>query len=106
MTKQLLGKILSEISEDVLNESLNRFGNLIRADSIVGHEVCIISNTVTKSSTKISGFNLNTLEDSIGDSISYSDCYLYDSSSIKDPKPVIIKKDGKIYALAPLIKVG
>lgn len=112
MTNQFLGKLYSEITDFTLKDSIERLGELISVSNCTGFpwdwnddeemSICIIG-TSKGQLAKIDGKIMKQLEKAINTIINITDCYLYDSSTIDNPMPVIIKKNGNIYAVSPVI---
>ena len=106
---------VSEITEHTLNDSITRFGELIEANTSRIYKgklktlreifICRIENTKSGCSTDIDNAHLTELKKQIGP-IKSNELLLYKSSTLEKPKPIIIKKNGKIYAISPLQKIG
>ena len=114
MTNQFLGKLYSEITDFTLKDSIERLGELINVSSCTGFpwdwnddedmSICILGTSESQL-VKIDGKIMKQLEKETKTTINITDCYLYASSTIDSPRPVIIKKNDNIYAVCPVIEI-
>lgn len=115
MINEFKNKFISEITRDVLEKSIIKFGELIQCGGGQGvpwdwgnsenYSACTVG-VGNGRQVWIDGNMMKKLEEEIGQEIDRSDCYLYKKATLNDPLPVVIKKNGKIYVLSPMKKVG